>query len=100
MSEEQTDAVDTTPLVFGNDSPEVVHMPEHSPVTPNKALMNICVLSDQRLRKLVREEVHRAIYPTAEMANPHEHRRIEMVEQDGRKWRGVLYLVEQNEESV
>lgn len=95
MSEEETDAVDNMPLVFGNGSPEIVYMPEQPHVTPNKALMNICVLSDQKLRKLVREEVHRALYPTAEMANPHEHRRIEMTEQDGRKWRGVLYLVEQ-----
>ena len=49
------------------------------------------------LRTLIREEVHRALYPAAEMANPHEHRRIEMTEQDGRKWRGVLYLVEEEQ---
>lgn len=48
-------------------------------------------IDDEQLRLLVREEVHRAIYPVAELTNPHEHRRIEMVEESGLHWRGVLY---------
>ena len=55
-------------------------------------------MDEQRIRAIVREEVHRALYPVAEMANPHEHRRIEMTEESGRKWRGVLYLVEKESE--
>lgn len=51
----------------------------------------------ERLRKVVREEVHRALYPDAALANPHEHRRIEMTEQDGKKWRGVLYRIGDDE---
>lgn len=65
--------------------------------TPIELVNRFSLIDDEQLSKLVREAVHRALYPTAEMANPHEHRRIEMTEQDGKKWRGVLYAVDQNE---
>lgn len=55
-------------------------------------------LTEDRVRALIREEVHRTIYPTAEMVNPHVHRRIEMTEESGDKWRGVLYKVEKEQE--
>lgn len=75
-----------------NGSPEIVHAPKwwHSPV--------LNALSEDDLRTMIREEVHRALYPTAEMANPHRHRRIEMTTEQGKKWRGVLYLVEKEQE--
>lgn len=94
------DVVDLPPLMFDNHEHELVLPPiEHEGVQMAKCIANICVLDGQQLRKLVREEVHRALYPSAEMANPHEHRRIEMVEENGKKWRGVLYAVE-DEQSV
>lgn len=51
----------------------------------------------ERLRKVVREEVHRALYPDAALANPHEHMRVEMTTEQGEKWRGVLYAVDEGE---
>lgn len=89
--EESTSELTTVP------SPEIVHMPlTVQRVEPQTTTLHI--LDDEKLRALVREEVHRAIYPTAEMADPHEHRRIEMTEENGKRWRGVLYAVEQDEE--
>lgn len=53
--------------------------------------------SKSEIRAFIREEVHRALYPDAALANPHEHRRIEMTEESGKKWRGVLYAVDEGE---
>jgi hypothetical protein len=54
--------------------------------------------SKAEIRAFIREEVHRALYPVAEMANPHEHMRVEMVTEQGKRWRGVLYGVEKESE--
>lgn len=51
-------------------------------------------MDEQRLRALIREEMHRALYPSIEMTNPHEYRRVEMTEESGKKWRGVLYAID------
>lgn len=58
---------------------------------------NPIAMDEQSVRSLIREEVHRALYPDAALANPHEHRRIEMTEESGKKWRGVLYAVDEGE---
>lgn len=61
--------------------------------------------SEQELRAYVRKEVHQAL---DELANElrqrkafqpttvsvHEHRRVEMTEETGKQWRGMLYRVE------
>lgn len=53
--------------------------------------------ADKRLRLMIREEVHRALYPDAALANPHKHMRVEMTTEQGDKWRGVLYAVDEGE---
>lgn len=90
--------IDLPPLTFGDGEPEALYMPTLASVQAhNVRFGELHLIDEETLRKFVREEVHRALYPTAEMVNPHEHRRIEMVEENGKKWRGVLYLVEKEE---
>jgi len=85
-------------LMCGDDSPEMLYTSTLVSVQAhNVSFGQLHLIDEETLRKFVREEVHRALYPAAEMANPHEHRRIEMVEETGRKWRGVLYLVEEDQ---
>lgn len=49
----------------------------------------------ERVRACIREEVHCVLYPTAGLVSGHEHRRIEMIEENGKRWRGMLYAVEE-----
>lgn len=52
-------------------------------------------LLSEQARACIREEVHRVLYPAAGLVNGHEHRRIEMIEENGKHWRGMLYAVEE-----
>lgn len=52
--------------------------------------------ADKRLRTLIREEVRHALYPGG-LPDPHRHRRVEMTEEDGTRWRGMLYAVEEDQ---
>lgn len=47
-----------------------------------------------KLRAMIREEVHNALYPGGTIS-AHEHRRVEMSEESGVRWRGVLYRVDE-----
>lgn len=46
----------------------------------------------EQMRAMIREEIHNALYPGGTI-DAHDHRRVEMVEESGKRWRGVLYLV-------
>jgi hypothetical protein len=47
------------------------------------------------IRALVTTAVDKALYPGGTI-DGHEHRRVEMSDQDGKRWRGVLYRVDSN----
>lgn len=63
------------------------------PLTPQQSWF-----AEAQMRSLIREEVGRALHRPVEMVNPHHHRRVELIEENDQRWRGVLYLVEEESE--
>jgi hypothetical protein len=48
------------------------------------------------IRALIKTTVHDALYPDG-IVSAQKHRRVEMIEESGKRWRGVLYAVEEQE---
>lgn len=53
-------------------------------------------MDDHRLRALVREEVHSALHPGT--VDPRQYRHVDIRDSDGTRWRGMVYLVELEED--
>lgn len=88
--------------IHSGPGPEHVFLPKDAtvvPTTPAPAKDFDVVIHkhviDERMRVLIHEEVQRALYPGGGIVT-HEHRRIDMYEQDGSHWRGMLYRVDDN----
>ena len=47
------------------------------------------------LRTLIREELHRALFPGG-LPDAHRHRRVRLIEENGTEWRGTLYATEES----
>lgn len=65
------------------------------PIAEPKPTSPVVMLDQQELRKMIEDAVQRALYPGGTIS-VHEHRRIEMVEESGKRWRGVLHRVDEN----
>lgn len=103
--------------IVGEPGPEIIHLPEGAQVHPNDkpevvfplseksqitilpfmSLDQLRAFVDERVRKVLEEDARAiqqnpAFQPTS--ISVHEHRRVEMFEESGKQWRGMLYRVE------
>src|SRR5581483_9888775 len=85
--------------------------PLHNPGTPGREdnartypfiqqrLKELTGLAEKKrqdeLRTLIREELHRALFPGG-LPDAHRHRRVRLIEENGTEWRGTLYATEES----
>lgn len=55
-------------------------------------------LIEERIREIVAEAMHKALYPEQDGLVSHQHRRVRQWDENGVEWRGVLYRVEREGE--
>lgn len=66
------------------------------PPAQTSGTLDLTPYGEEMLREMVAEHVKHALYPESTIST-HQHRRVEMVEETGKRWRGVLYAVEDEE---
>ena len=52
-------------------------------------------LTEGQIREIVREQVEAALYPGTIDSRCYRH--VQITDDDGRRWRGMVYLVEKTE---
>lgn len=84
------------PLVSDDPGPEVVYLPKNATVTPVPFLQSAIEHIDMNaMRKAIDDAIQRALHPGGTIS-AQEYRRIEMSDQDGKRWRGMLYRVDED----
>ena len=76
-----------TPKKYLIPNPEAARDIRYIGAQPFPATMN-------ELRALIKQAVQHALYPGG-LPDPHEYRRVELVEESGKRWRGMVYAVEE-----
>jgi hypothetical protein len=69
--------------------------PPPSPYPVPACISTEASLTEDRVREIVETAVQQALYPGGTIST-HEHRRVEMIEESGKRWRGMLYPVDEH----